>query len=106
MDVNGWLEFSQQRGVFAAGGQFRSGGAFSQPISQLRNDTRVPRGGFAAVKIFAEDDYGAAKSFRSEGPFSQPSLDFATGFLGLRNHFAANGHFRRGLFWVAKFRRP
>ena len=58
MDVNGWLEFSQQRGVFAAGGQFRSGGAFSQPISQLRNDTRVPRGGFVAAKPTAKWGYG------------------------------------------------
>ena len=48
----------------------------------LRNGTRVPRGGFAAAKIFAE------------------------GCVGLRNHFAANGHFRRGLFWAAKFRKP
>ena len=75
---------------------------FSQPISQLRNEgmalrnectmlqngTRVPRGGFAAAKIFAKGDrrlrnhfaaggdfrsgcLGAAKLFRNQGPFSQ-----------------------------------
>ena len=32
MDAKGRFEFSQRRGDFAVGGQFRSGGAFSQPI--------------------------------------------------------------------------
>ena len=42
----------------------------------LRNGTRVQKGGFA-----------------EEG-------------VGLRNYFAADGHFPKGLFWAAKFRRP
>ena len=61
MEAKGRLEFSQQRGIFATDGQFRSGGVFSQavlqPISQLqnegvglRNGTRVPRSGFVAAK--------------------------------------------------------
>ena len=60
-------------------GRFHIKGAFSQPISQLRNEggglrngTRVPRGGFAAAKIFAE------------------------GVMRLQNHFAAKGLFRSG----------
>ena len=61
----------------------------------LRNGTRVPRGCLAATKIFAGGSYGAAKWFRSRGSIFQPTLDFA-----------ADGHFRRGLFWAAKFRRP
>ena len=67
MDAKGQLEFSQGRGVFAVEGQFRSGVAFSQPISQLqnegglRNGTRVPRGCFATAKFFIEGGYGAAK---------------------------------------------
>ena len=72
----------------------------------LRNGTRVPRGGFAAAKIFAEEGVGLRNLFRSGGPFSQPNLDFAADTKGLRNYFAADGHFRRGLFWAAKFRRP
>ena len=63
-------------GDFAAISQLRNG------VTVLRNGTRVPRGGFAAAKIFAE------------------------GAIGLRNHFAAKWHFRRGLFLAAKFRRP
>ena len=77
------------RNHFAAKWDFRSRVPFSQPISQLRNGvtvlrngTRVPRGGFAAAKIFAE------------------------GGMGLRNHFAEKWRFRRGLFLAAKFRRP
>ena len=87
--------------IFAADGQFRSKGRISQQmgifatISQLRNEggglqngTRVPRGGFEAAKIFAEEgmrlrnhfaakgrfhsEYlGTAKLFRNQGPFSQ-----------------------------------
>ena len=46
-------------------------------VTLLRNGTRVPRGGFAAAKIFAEGGVGLRNLFRSEGPFSQPNLDFA-----------------------------
>ena len=46
------------------------------------------------------------KSFRSGGAFSQPTLDFAVGTLWLRNHFVADGQFRRGLSWAAKSLRP
>ena len=56
-DAKRRLLFSQQMVDFAVRGGFRSGWAFSQPISQLRNDdgglrngTCVPRGGFAAMK--------------------------------------------------------
>ena len=62
--------------------------------------------GFRSCENFCKGVCWAAKSFRSRGPFSQPTLDFAAGTEGLRNHFAANGHFRRGLIWAAKFRRP
>ena len=72
----------------------------------LRNGTHVPRGCFATVKIFTGGSYEAAKWFRSGGPFSQPNLDFAADTKGLRNYFAADGHFRRGPFWATKFRRP
>ena len=63
-------------GDFEAISQLRNG------VTVLRNGTRVPRGGFAAAKIFVE------------------------GCVGLRNHFTTDGHFRRDLFWAAKFRRP
>ncbi|WJZ82808.1 hypothetical protein VitviT2T_002533 [Vitis vinifera] len=69
------LEISHFAG-FAAISQLRNG------VTVLRNGTRVPKGGFAAAKIFAE------------------------GCVGLRNHFAEEGYFRRGLFLAAKFRRP
>ena len=83
MDAKGRFLFLQRRADFAAEGRFHNEGAFSQPISQpisqlrngewgLRNDTRVPKGGFAAAKIFAE------------------------GAMRLRNHFAAKGLFRSG----------
>ena len=72
--------------------------------SWLRNDFAAPC--TPSTKIFAEKGHGAAKSFRSQGAFSQPSPDFAASFLGLQNYFAAKGHFRRGLFWAAKSRRP
>ena len=57
------LEISRFRD-FAAISQLRNG------VTVLRNGTRVPRGGFAAAKIFAE------------------------GCVGLRNHFAKEGYFR------------
>ena len=63
-------------GDFATISQLRNEGM------RLRNGTHVPRGGFAAAKIFAE------------------------GGMGLRNHFAEKWRFRRGLFLAAKFRRP
>ena len=72
----------------------------------LRNGTHVPRGGFAAAKFFAGGGYGAVKLFHNGRPISQPTLDFAAGTLWLWNYFAVDGHFRRGLFWAAKFRRP
>ena len=84
----------------------------SQPISQLRNEgglrngTRVPRGDFAAAKIFVERGHGATKSFRSQWAFSQPRPNFTACFLWLRNYFATKGHFRKGFLWAAKSRRP
>ena len=72
----------------------------------LRNGTRVPRGCFTAVKIFVEGGYGAIKSFHSGGSLSQPYLDFTAATLWLRNHFTADGQFRRGLSWAAKSLRP
>ena len=127
--------FSQRRGHFVAKAHFRSQWQFLQlrngtrepkvgfatakwglgreneilkawGISQLRNGTRVPRGCFAAAKIFVWGNYGAAKWFRSKGPISQRTPDFATSTLWLRNYFAEDDHFRKGLFWAAKFRRP
>ena len=60
-DAKGRFSFSLQIGNFATRGGFRSRWAFSQPISQLRNEggglkngTRVPRGGFAAAKPLAK----------------------------------------------------
>nr|CAN73307.1 hypothetical protein VITISV_043766 [Vitis vinifera] len=59
------LSHQRRRGVFVVERQFRSRGAFSQPISQLqnegvglRNGTRVLRGGFAAAKPAAKWGYG------------------------------------------------
>ena len=43
----------------------------------LRNGTCVPKGVFAAAKIFTEEGYGAAKLFHRGGPISQQTLDFA-----------------------------
>ena len=87
-------------------GRFHIKGAFSQPISQLRNEggglrngTRVPRGGFAAAKIFAEGAIGLRNHFAAK-------WHFRNDFLGLRNNFAAKWRFHRGLFLAAKFRRP
>ena len=77
---DGW-NFSQRRDHFATKSHFPSQGPFSQPISQLWNGTRVPRGCFATVKIFTGGSYEAAKWFRSGGPFSQPTLDFIAGIL-------------------------
>ena len=57
-------------GDFAAILQLRNG------VPVLRNGTRVPRGVFAAAKIFAEGGVGLRNLFRSGGPFSQPNLDF------------------------------
>ena len=65
MDAKGRFKFLQWRGDFVAGGQFRSGWAFLQPILQLQNEerglqngTRVPRSGFAAAKPVAKWGYG------------------------------------------------
>ena len=51
--------------IFAEEGGFRSGGPFSQPISQLqneatvlRNGTCVPRGSFATAKHLAKWGFG------------------------------------------------
>ena len=57
-------------------GDFAAISQLRNGVPVLRNGTRVPKGGFA-----------------EEG-------------VGLRNYFSADGHFRRGLFWAAKFRRP
>ena len=72
--------------------------------------------GFRRAFLSCEMKVGAAKwhscakgvfhnyeNFRREGAWgyeiiSQPSPDFAVGLLGLRNYFAANDYFRRGLF--------
>ena len=62
----------------------------------LRNGTRVPRGGFAAAKIFAEEGVGLRNLFRSQTSISQqtprgceiisqPMAIFAGGYFGLRN---------------------
>ena len=50
---------------------------------------------FRSCENFRRGGVGLRNLFRSGGPISQPNLDFA-----------ADGHFRRGLFWAAKFRRP
>ena len=90
----------QSYGDFAAISQLRN------EVTVLRNGTRVPRGGFATAKIFAEGGMGLRKSFRSQVAILQRRLDFAADLLGLRNHFAAKGRFCSGLLWATKFRRP
>ena len=62
--------------------------------------------GFRSCENFRRGVCWAAKLFRNGGLFSQPTLDFTAGTLGLRNHFVADGHFHKGLFWAAKFRKP
>ena len=86
---------SQREADFAEGAIFVT---FSQPISQLqnggttlRNGTRVPKGHFAAAKIFAEEDRRLRNHFAT-------GSDFRSNAWGLRNYFAANGHFPRGPF--------
>ena len=65
-----------------------------ESISQLRNEgglrngTRMPKGCFAAAKIFTEGVHEAAKSFRSRRAFLQRGL----------GDFVAKGYFRRGPF--------
>ena len=76
------LEFSQEEGHFADKGGFRNKRGISQVVLQLisqlrtgiwglRNGTRVPRGGFAAVKIFTVKGLVAAKLFCRGTLFSQ-----------------------------------
>ena len=88
------MMISQPIGDFAAKGQFRSQGAFSQPfcsqrgisqaisqpISQLRNGsvglrngTRVPKGRLAVAKIFAGVAMGLRNDF-SRWSFSQGAI--------------------------------
>ena len=109
---------SQRRGFFATKGHFRSCemgvlccemalmcqsygdfAAISQlrnEVTVLRNGTRVPRGGFATAKIFAEGGMRLRKWFRSELAISQRTFwgceiisqqrgDFAAASFGLRN---------------------
>ena len=93
----------------------------------LRNGTRVPRGGFVAVKhpskwrlgCEMEDLQGVEVSqpFRScdmglrngthvpRGLFAAAKI-FAEEDGRLRNDFAVGGHFRSGPLLAAKFRRP
>ena len=92
-------------GVFRRGG-FRRAFRSCEMKGRLRNGTRVPKGCLSTAKNFVEEVHGAAKSFRNQGAISQRRPDFAAATWGLQNYFAAKGHFRRGPFWAAKFRRP
>nr|CAN65129.1 hypothetical protein VITISV_034758 [Vitis vinifera] len=81
------LRNTLRNGVLAVKWGISRCGSFAT-ISQLRNGTRVPKGHFAAAKIFADDArrlrnhfaagndfrneaWGAAKLFHSERRFSQ-----------------------------------
>ena len=64
------------------GFNFRSRGAFSQPISQLRNEGGLRNGTRVAMRCFAERVHEAVKSFRSQGAISQWRLDFAAASWG------------------------
>ena len=107
--------------IFAEEGGFRSGGPFSQPISQLqneatvlRNGTRVPKGCFAAAKHPVKLGYGCENwRFHALGisqlqnivtvlqngtrvpreGFAAAKI-FAEGCVRLRNYFAMEGYFR------------
>nr|CAN60793.1 hypothetical protein VITISV_015830 [Vitis vinifera] len=78
----------------------------SQPISQLRNEV-----GGCEMALVCQGVVSQLRKFSQRGAWgceiiSQPKLDFAACFLGLRNYFAAKGHFRKGLLWATKSRRP
>ena len=98
------------------GWTFHRGGAFSQwgLIFAAKGCFRSPfHSSFRSFEMGEGEGGGAAKwhscakgVFRSGGPISQPTPDFVAGTLWLQNDFAVDGHFRRGLFWAAKFRRP
>ena len=80
-------------GVFRRGG-FRKAFRSCEMRGGLRNGTRVPKGCFAAAKIFAEVG-GGGMGMRNH--FAAKAR-FRSGALGLRNYFATKGHFRRGPF--------
>ena len=99
---------SQPKAIFAAKGHFRSckirgwgcemalmcQRGVLQPISQLRNGGMGCKMALMCQGVVSQ---GVAMGLRNH---------FAAGTLLLQNHFAADGHFRKGLFWAAKFRIP
>nr|CAN72228.1 hypothetical protein VITISV_013433 [Vitis vinifera] len=108
-------------------GDFTTISQLRKECTGLRNGTRVPRGGFVAVKhpskwrlgCEMEDLQGVEVSqpFRScdmglrngthvpRGLFAAAKI-FAEEDGRLRNDFAVGGHFRSGPLLAAKFRRP
>ena len=62
----------------------------------LRNKFRSPTPPSTKIFVAAKTPLGTRV----------PKGGFAEEGVGLRNYFAADGHFPKGLFWAAKFRRP
>ena len=99
---------SQPKAIFAAKGHFRSckirgwgcemalmcQRGVLQPISQLRNGGMGCKMALVCQGVVSQ---GVAMGLRNH---------FAAGTLSLQNHFTADGHFHKGLFWAAKFRIP
>ena len=107
MDAKGRFEFLQRRGDFAAGGQFRSGGAFLQPISQLRNEEggggckmalvcqgaiSQLRSGAMAAKLGFLKLWGFRRAFRSY----EMRLEAAKWHSCAKGVFCSCENFRRG----------
>ena len=100
------LQNQLQNGVMAATLGFWKLWGFRKAFGNCEMRLEAAKWHSCGNGVFHRGGHGAAKSFRSQWAFSQPSLDFAVGFLGLRKYFVAKGHFRKGLLWAAKSRRP
>ena len=106
MDAKGRFKFLQWRGDFVAGGQFRSGWAFLQPILQLQNEerglqngTRVPRSGFAAAKPVAKWGYGCDIGILKDLGISQSISQLRNGAKGYEMALVC----QRGVSQLRKF---
>ena len=78
--------------------RFRNHFAPANGCTGLRNGTRVPKGHFAAAKIFVEGDRRLRNDFAAGDDFRSGGGDVRNDAWGLRNYFAPKGHFRMGPF--------
>ena len=100
--AKGWFRSCET--PFEMAHRLRNGGSPSVEISQLRNGctwlrngTCVPRGFFAAAKIFAKGARRLQNGFTVEIGFRNEERDFRSGSLGLRIFFSTRGDFRSGV---------